>query len=150
MAEIEALVSAGGATRRLTIQRDADGLRLDLADLGLGGAWVTITLHDDPSAPREARPLMSLVVTDEARPGVPLADESLGAGISAWTGRVPAAIRALRIANLAGGRPPHPSRITIRRRMRPALVARAFARAPVHLRAGRQRLTTARRSLLLW
>ena len=130
MAEIEALVSTGGATRRLTVHRDADGLRLDLADLGLGGAWVTITLHDDPSAPREARPPMSLVVTDDARSGVPLADEAIGGGVSAWTGQVPAAIRALRIANLAGGRPPHPSRITIRRRTRPALVARAFARAP--------------------
>ncbi|TXN42026.1 glycosyltransferase family 2 protein [Methylobacterium sp. WL30] len=112
------------------MQRDADGLRLDLAGLGLDGAWVTITLYDDPAAPREARPLMSLVVTDDARPGVPLADEAIGGGVSTWTGQVPAAIRALRIANLADGRPPHPSRITVRRRTRPALVARAFARAP--------------------
>lgn len=130
MAEIEAVVTGGRRRRTLVVARDADGLRLDLSDLDLGGAWVTITLHDDPAAPREARPLMSLVVADDARPGVPLADEAYGAGVSAWTGQVPTAIRALRIANLAGGRPPHPSRITIRRRTRPALVARAFARAP--------------------
>ena len=130
MVDIEAVLVGVGANRTLVVHRDADGLRLDLAGLGLGGAWVTITLHDNPAAPREAHPLMSLVVSDEARFGVPVAHEAVGAGVSAWTGQVPATIRALRVANLAGGRPPHPSRITIRRRTRPALVARAFSRAP--------------------
>ena len=130
MAEVEAVVAGRGPVRMRVAARDAEGLFLDLAGLGLEGVWVTITIHDDPAAPREQRPQISLVLSEEARSGVPLADEVLGGGLSAWTGQIPVAARGLRIANLTDGRPPHPSRITIRRRTRSALVARAFARAP--------------------
>ncbi|WP_375465887.1 glycosyltransferase family 2 protein [uncultured Methylobacterium sp.] len=124
------LAGAGRPLRRLSVVDDAGGLRLDLDGLDLGGAWVTITLTDDPGAARDARLLMSVLMADEGRAGPPLADEALGCGVFAWTGQLPPATRALRIAPLAGGRPPALSRIAIRCRGRPALVARAFARAP--------------------
>lgn len=131
MTQIDATLADGPRSlKTLPVLRDAEGVRLDLAGLDLGGAWVTITLHDDPGAARDARMLMSLLVSDGARAGAPLADEALGCGVFAWTGQLPASVRGLRVAALAGGRPPTLSRIAIRRRGRLPLVVRALTRAP--------------------
>ncbi|MCJ2110579.1 glycosyltransferase family 2 protein [Methylobacterium sp. E-025] len=116
--------------QRLSVAHDANGLRIDLSGLDLAGTWVTITLTDDPGGGRDARMLMSVLVAEEGRASTPLADEPLGGGVFAWTGQLPAAARALRIAALAGGRAPTPSRIAIHRRGRLPLIARALFRSP--------------------
>jgi GT2 family glycosyltransferase len=128
---ISAILSGGlGPARALPVRSIADGLGLDLAAAGLAGAWVTILLTDDPGAARNARILMSLVAGTMERPGPPLAEEALGGGLFAWTGRLPEDVRELRIAGLVPGRPMSLARIEIRRRGRPALVARGLARDP--------------------
>ncbi|WP_238229553.1 MULTISPECIES: glycosyltransferase family 2 protein [Methylobacterium] len=113
----------------MRLHREPDGVRLDLA--GLGGTWVTITLTDDPGAARNARLLMSFVAGESARPGAPLAEEALGGGVFAWTGRLPEDVRALRVTGLVPGRPLSLRRIELRRRTRPALLARGLLRDPV-------------------
>ncbi|GJD87104.1 hypothetical protein BHAOGJBA_0603 [Methylobacterium hispanicum] len=127
--EPDALLSGRGRPRPLRLHREPDGVRLDLA--GLGGTWVTITLTDDPGAARNARLLMSFVAGESARPGAPLAEEALGGGVFAWTGRLPEDVRALRVTGLVPGRPLSLRRIELRRRTRPALLARGLLRDPV-------------------
>ena len=128
---IPALLTGGpGAARALPVRGGPDGLSLDLGAAGLGGAWVTILLTDDPGAARNARILMSFVSGAAERPGPPLAEEALGGGLFAWTGRLPEDVRDLRIAGLAPDRPLSLARIEIRRRGRPALVARGIFRDP--------------------
>ncbi len=127
--EPDALLTGRGRPRPLRLHREPDGVRLDLA--GLGGTWVTITLTDDPGAARNARLLMSFVAGESGRPGAPLAEEALGGGVFAWTGRLPEDVRALRVTGLVPGRPLSLRRIELRRRTRPALLARGLLRDPV-------------------
>ncbi len=117
-----------GPPRALPVRREPDGLCVDL--IGLGGTWVTITLTDDPGAARNARLLMSFVAGESGRPGAPLAEEALGGGVFAWTGRLPEDVRALRITGLVPGRPLSLQRIELHRRTRPALLARGILRDP--------------------
>ncbi len=121
------LTGGFGRARPLALREGADGIGVDLA--GLGGAWVTIRLTDDPGAARNARLLMSLAGGD-GRPGPPLAEEALGGGVFAWTGRLPEDVRALRIAGLVPGRPLILAAIEIRRRGRAGLVLSGLARDP--------------------
>lgn len=126
--EPDAVLTGRGRPRPLPLRRESDGLSLDLA--GLGGTWVTITLTDDPGAARNARLLMSFVAGESGRPGAPLAEEALGGGVFAWTGRLPEGVRALRITGLVPGRPLSLQRIELRRRSRPALLGRGMLRDP--------------------
>ena len=126
--EPDARLTGRGRPRALPLRRDSDGLSLALP--GLGGAWVTITLTDDPGAARNARLLMSFVAGESGRPGAPLAEEALGGGVFAWTGRLPEDVRALRITGLVPGRPLSLQRIELRRRSRPALLGRGLLRDP--------------------
>ncbi|WP_204165165.1 glycosyltransferase family 2 protein [Methylobacterium radiodurans] len=126
--EPDALLTGRGRPRRLPLRREPDGLSLDLS--GLGGAWVTVTLTDDPGAARNARLLMSFLAGESGRPGAPLAEEALGGGVFAWTGRLPEDVSALRVTGLVPGRPLSLQRIALRQRSRPSLLARGLLRDP--------------------
>ena len=121
--------------RALTVTSDAPGgleLSVDLAGTGLGGAWVTIA-WTDPGSGAVSR-LLATSVSDgdgDRRPAVAsLAEEALGADAFAWTGRLPEGVSALRFTALSRANPFVLRDVAIRRRGRPALVARAARHAP--------------------
>ena len=105
------------------------GLQVDLSGQGLSGAWVTITVSDDPGLPRDARLLVSLAAGDD-RTGPLLDEENLGGGVFAWTGRLPDGIAGLRVGCPSTDRPLAVRHVALRRHGRLAAVARALARDP--------------------
>lgn len=107
----------------------ADGLdlRIDLSGRRLGGAWVSLTWRD-PGSGGIPRALLSAVTGDGE--SVALAEEPLGGDAFAWTGRLPPGIEALRLSALSRTNPFALEALTIRRRGRAAIVARAAARQP--------------------
>lgn len=127
----------GRAPRALGVAESADGVLVDLA--GLGDSWVTITLHEASRADRNTSFVMSFVAGVPPEPGPsglaglagpPVQEEALGAGVFAWTGRLPRDVVALRIAPLLITERPVLTTIEIRLRGRPALVLRGLARDP--------------------
>ena len=107
----------------------ADGadLRIDLAGAGLGGAWVSVTWRDAGSG-GIARALLSAVSGDGA--SVALGEEPLGGDAFAWTGRLPSDVATLRLTALSRTDPFRLHAITIARRGRLGIVARAGLRQP--------------------
>lgn len=118
----------GRTSRALPAAEGQDGILVGLA--GLGGTWVTITLRDAAGADRNTSFVMSLASGDPPKPGAPLQEEALGAGVFSWTGRLPPDVSGLRIAPLLVTEPPALTAIEIRRRGRLPLVLRGLARDP--------------------
>ena len=126
------------ASRPLGLTEGQDGVLVDLADLG--GTWVTITVREASRADRNTSFLMSFVAGQDGPEGpegpagpeglAPLREEALGAGVFAWTGRLPPDVAALRIAPLLVTERPVLLAIEVRRRGRAALVLRGLARDP--------------------
>ncbi|MEN3209205.1 glycosyltransferase family 2 protein [Methylorubrum populi] len=116
------------AGRKLPVTgTDGADLRIDLADAGLGGAWVSVTWHDAGSG-GIARLLLSAVSDDGV--SAPLAEEPLGGDAFAWTGRLPPGVAALRLTALSRTDPFALRDLAIRRRGRLGIVARAGTRQP--------------------
>jgi GT2 family glycosyltransferase len=109
---------------------DDNGWRLDLADVGLAGAWVTLRFTDRGSE-GFARVLMSAAFDGPEGPATQaLPVEGEGGEDFAWTGRLPTGLRALRMTRLSRDRPFALVACTIRPRGRAALVGRALLRQP--------------------
>ena len=106
---------------------EGGALRLDLAGTGLGGAWVTLRFRDVGGG-GIARLLVTALRAD--RQGAVLQEEALGGDRFAWTGRLPEGVLALVLSPLAPGRPFALADVSIRRRGRLALLARAALRDP--------------------
>lgn len=107
--------------------RDGAALTLDLGGAELGGAWVTIRFRDLGSG---NLPRLLMTVLADAPSVVSLPEEAEGNDWFAWTGRLPAGVQTLRLTPLARERQPHLTEVTIRRRRRFSLVARALMRDP--------------------
>ncbi|MER2253406.1 glycosyltransferase family 2 protein [Methylorubrum podarium] len=107
----------------------ADGadLRIDLAGAGLGGVWVSVTWRDAGSG-GIARALLSAVSGDGG--SAALVEEPLGGDGFAWTGRLPPDVAALRLTALSRTDPFRLQDLTITRRGRLGIVARAGRRQP--------------------
>lgn len=106
------------------------GQRLDLAGQDLGGAWVTITWRDIGSGGVSRVLASALSDQNGGRAAASLVEEPVGADRYAWTGRLPEGTTAIRFAALSRGGPFGLQDITIRRRGRAGLVARAGVRQP--------------------
>ncbi|GJE69672.1 glycosyltransferase family 2 protein [Methylorubrum podarium] len=107
----------------------ADGadLRIDLAGAGLGGVWVSVTWRDAGSG-GIARALLSAVSGDGG--SAALVEEPLGGDAFAWTGRLPPDVATLRLTALSRTNPFRLQDLTITRRGRLGIVARAGRRQP--------------------
>ncbi|MDV2987952.1 UNVERIFIED_CONTAM: glycosyltransferase family 2 protein [Methylobacteriaceae bacterium AG10] len=107
----------------------ADGadLRIDLAGAGLGGVWVSVTWRDAGSG-GIARALLSAVSGDGG--SAALVEEPLGGDGFAWTGRLPPDVATLRLTALSRTDPFRLQDLTITRRGRLGIVARAGRRQP--------------------
>ena len=107
----------------------ADGadLRINLAGAGLGGVWVSVTWRDAGSG-GIARALLSAVSGDGG--SAALVEEPLGGDAFAWTGRLPPDVATLRLTALSRTDPFRLQDLTITRRGRLGIVARAGRRQP--------------------
>ncbi len=103
-----------------------DGLRLSVA--GRTGRWVDLRIADDPLTGSAGLSLAFLGA--DGRPGPLLAEEALGGGAYAWTGRVPADAVSLRIATRLGRRPEGLRSARLHPLPRPLLLLRALRRDP--------------------
>lgn len=110
----------------LPVREGPDALHLDLAEFP--GRWIDLRLADDPAG---TGPGFSLAfVGSDGRPGALLAEETLGGGLFAWTGRVPPDAVELRIATRLGTRPAGLRSVGVRPLGRPRLLWRALVREP--------------------
>jgi GT2 family glycosyltransferase len=119
---------AWGAGRRLPVTA-SDGLdhRIDFADRGLDGAWITLTWHDVGSG-GIPRALISALSGEGV--ATTLTEEPTTGDGFAWTGRLPEGIVALRFTALSRHAPFALADLTLHRRSRIALVLRAARREP--------------------
>ncbi|MBB2962405.1 glycosyltransferase family 2 protein [Methylobacterium sp. R2-1] len=116
------------ASRALPVTgTDGAELLIDLAGAGLGGAWVNVTWRDAGSG-GIARALLS-AVSDDGK-GAALIEEPLGGDAFAWTGLLPPDVASLRLTALSRTDPFRLRDLTIRRRGRLGIVARAGLRQP--------------------
>lgn len=106
----------------------ADGLdlRIDLTGRRFGGAWVTLAWRDLGSG-GVPRALVSALTAEGA---TALAEEPTAGDAFAWTGRLPEGTLALRFTALSPHAPFALEGLTLRRRSRLRLVARAARRRP--------------------
>ena len=128
----------GPGGRRLDRAFVADGaaLTLDLADLDLADAWATIRFRDAGSG-GVARAVLGALVAQGPAEGsgatpsaVTLSEAAAGGDDFVWTGRLPPALRALRLSPLSREAPFRISAVSVRRRSRLALVVEALRRDP--------------------
>lgn len=122
----ESLATLAGRALPVT-GMDGTETRIDLVGAGLGGAWVTMRWRDAGSG-GIARALFSAV--SGSGETVALAEEPLGGDAFVWTGRLPPDVAALRVTALSRTSPFRLENVTIRRRGRLGLVARAGIRQP--------------------
>ncbi|GJE55535.1 glycosyltransferase family 2 protein [Methylobacterium thuringiense] len=108
----------------------AAGLRLDLAGVRLGGAWVTLSWRDAGSG-GVARILVNILSHGAAGTGtIHVTEAATGGDRFAWTGRLPESATALRFTALSRDAEFALDDIAIRRHGRPALLWRAALRQP--------------------
>jgi GT2 family glycosyltransferase len=116
---------------RLALEFGAEGLSLDVADLGLGARWVSIAFKDENHGAFSRVELTAIVDGPEGPQGTSLDERAFGHGRFTWLGRLPAGTTSLRLTPTLGEPALAIAEFTVTVRSRLALVGRAALRRPV-------------------
>ncbi len=102
-----------------------------MADLGIGGRWVSIAFKDENHGAFSRVELTAVVDGPEGPEATSLSERAFGHGRFTWLGRLPAGTTALTLTPMLGEAALSIAEFTVTVRSRLALVGRAALRRPV-------------------